>query len=81
MLTQGKMSKGGLNERPKSERPPTPPPHNVPYSYDEMVRKIVMWRTAFEQGYNTNDIFDSICVYLGEQQREIQRLNNLLKKK
>lgn len=25
MLTQGKMAKGGLNEKPKSERPPPPP--------------------------------------------------------
>ena len=24
-LTQGKMSKGGVNEKPKGKRPPTPP--------------------------------------------------------
>lgn len=47
---------------------------------DELVSKIVMWRNALEER-NANmgimQVFDSICVFLGEQQREI----DLLKKK
>lgn len=52
-----------------------------PYSYKDMVDKIVMWRKALEDGYHINTVFDSICVYLGEQQREIQNLRCLLKNK
>ena len=46
------------------------------YSYDEMKKHIIMWRTALEDGYDVKTVFDSMCVYLGEQQREIDRLKN-----
>jgi uncharacterized coiled-coil protein SlyX len=41
---------------------------------EELIKNIVMWRTALEKR-NANlgvmQVFDSICVFLGEQQREI----------
>ena len=49
------------------------------HSHEEMVNKIVMWRDALEKGYGMNTVFDSMCVYLGEQQREIEKLNQQVK--
>lgn len=46
---------------------------------NELVNKISMWRKALEER-NANmgvmQVFDSMCVYLGEQQRENERLRN-----
>jgi hypothetical protein len=43
-----------------------------------MVSKIKMWRSALEQGYSVTDVFNSMCTYLGEQQREIGILNDII---
>lgn len=43
-------------------------------SNDELVSKIIMWRSELEkQGTNMGvmSVFDSMCAYLGEQQRMI----------
>ena len=48
--------------------------NNMQYSYKDMVNNIVMWRDALEKGHSVKIVFDSMCSYLGEQQREIDRL-------
>lgn len=50
---------------------------------NELVEKISMWRNELErqsahQGIDM--VFDSICVYLGEQHREVRRLNDRYEK-
>jgi hypothetical protein len=43
---------------------------------DDLVRKIIMWRTELERqkaGLGIMNVFNSICVFLGEQQRELSK--------
>ncbi|MGZ9868165.1 hypothetical protein ACU3L3_07060 [Priestia endophytica] len=46
-------------------------------SINPMINKINTWRKELEkQGANMGirSVFDSMCVYIGEQQREIEQL-------
>lgn len=48
----------------------------------ELINNIKMWRSELERqgaGQGTMSVFDSICTYLGEQQRKIEQLEQKAK--
>ena len=76
MLRPSKNEIHGIKKPPTTPRPPAPPSQNVQVK-QEMISKISMWKNELErQGASLGviSVFDSICVYLGDQQREIDRL-------
>lgn len=71
MLNQSKVETNGIKSKPQTPRPPAPIGHNTS-SKNELVSKIDLWRKELERqeaSQGIMNVFNSICVYLGEQQR------------
>jgi len=71
MLRPSKEETHGIKQPPKTKRPPKPPSQNG--DKQELISKIAMWRSELERqnaSQGIMSVFDSICVYLGEQQRK-----------
>lgn len=71
MLRPSNVETHGIKSPPKTQRPPKPPSQSV--GKQELVNKITMWKSELERQNASQGImavFDSMCVYLGEQQRK-----------